>query len=65
MAPDLKPCPFCGSKPTVEKFFMPTNSVVLYSVQCNNINCPVNPVSDYCKDRAFIIKQWNRRAEDA
>lgn len=63
MPDNLKPCPFCGGKPTVDRCAMPYNPV-FYAVECTNINCPVQPVTDYCKDKAFIIKQWNRRAAD-
>lgn len=64
MMHELKPCPFCGEKPKVDRYFMPTMPNVLYAVQCVNINCPTNPIIQYCKDRAFIIKSWNRRAID-
>ena len=61
--PDLKPCPFCGSKPTVDKCEL-QDGTVFYTVLCYNINCAVRPKADYCKDKSFIIKQWNRRVTD-
>lgn len=63
MPNNLKPCPFCGGLPNVDKCEMPY-SPVFYAVECDNINCPVQPSTDYCKDRAFIIKLWNKRAGD-
>lgn len=62
--PELKPCPFCGSNPIIDKYIPPQPHSVAYAVQCVNINCAVRPITDYCKDRKFIIKQWNRRATD-
>ena len=59
----LKPCPFCGGQATVDVCVMP-HSPTFYAVECNNINCPVKPATDYCKDKAFIIKKWNERATD-
>ena len=62
--PDLKPCPFCGKKPIIDKQFPPNPYPVVYAVQCHNINCPVNPMTNYCKDKKFIIESWNRRVTD-
>ena len=62
--PDLKPCPFCGQQPRIDRYFMPNMPNVLYAVQCVNINCPTNPITQYCKDRKFIIESWNRRVTD-
>lgn len=62
-ASDIKPCPFCGAEPVVDRWFAPYRPV-LYTVQCTNINCPVKPSTDYCKDRGFIIRMWNRRVTD-
>ena len=72
---NLLPCPFCGEKPDVEKYYLPAT----VEVMCNNENCNARPrISESVEcvknegdtetyspmfDRHWksIIEKWNRR----
>lgn len=55
---DLKPCPFCGSKPEIRRYGGK------YSAECPNDDCEVRPETflKYSSDEA--VKAWNRRANE-
>lgn len=63
MIPELKPCPFCGGKVFIgilERQGMPK----MYHISCNNDHCAILPGTDYHKDKAVVIEEWNRRVTD-
>lgn len=59
---ELKPCPFCGTKPKIENW---SSGRFMYMVKCNNPDCPV-PTEGYPAghDLAEVKEEWNRRADD-
>lgn len=58
MMDELKPCPWCGKAPTVERLLW------LYMVSCVNPGCPVMPHTTFCRTRARAIRLWNRRERE-
>ena len=58
--PELKPCPFCGRKASVEKTHGIT-SPVTYSVGCLDESCIGFPSVTF-QTRKDAIAAWNRRA---
>ena len=56
---ELKPCPFCGKKPYIERW---SSGGMMYMVKCNNPDCPV-PVVSYptVHNLVEVIADWNRR----
>lgn len=61
--PELKPCPFCGSRPTVNTWGNP-NGKVMYQVLCDSAACAIQPMTDYHTNEESIVREWNRRAKD-
>ena len=58
---DLKPCPFCGSKVTVENISPKDADEKMYMFECTNDNCAsATCFGDYNTDRATAIKNWNK-----
>lgn len=57
--PELKPCPFCGRKPIIERC---RSGGAMHMVKCNNPDCPV-PVNGYPAGHNLdeVKEQWNRR----
>ena len=61
---ELKPCPFCGSKPNVTYIPNDTGGKTI-NIECDNSKCGVvlftrlNFVSD-----DYVIEAWNRRVEN-
>jgi len=65
--PELKPCPFCGRKPTkVRQHQIAGFAVIYYNVECHTraSKCPVQPKTMYFKSEEAAIEAWNRRAGD-
>ena len=61
MPNELKPCPFCGSMPTVTfdkdgKWFF---------IECSNQNCPILVQGMWHTSGDEAKSEWNRRAENA
>ena len=60
---ELKPCPFCGGKPTlmdfVQRWFF-REPKVYYYVQC----CCCGGRSGLDENALVVAERWNRRAED-
>ena len=54
----LKPCPFCGSEPYVQK----TGSGAI-AIKCSNIqnNCPASQIGLARKDIVDVFFKWNDR----
>ena len=63
MSNELKPFPFCGRKPIVEKW---ASGGLMYMIKCNNPDCAV-PSNGYPAGHNIekVIVQWNRRTEYA
>jgi hypothetical protein len=54
----IKPCPFCGKKPSIEKWLCGT---VCYQIRCQSTRCLVNPRTGFMpKEEA--IEAWNQRS---
>lgn len=54
---NLKPCPFCGFVPTVDKI-----SDKLSEIACNRVDCHINPsVYLYLGNNEKKIAAWNTR----
>ena len=62
MSKELKACPICGRKPTIEHW---SSGGTMYMVKCNNPDCPV-PVVSYPNGHNLneVIAEWNGRAND-
>ena len=60
MDDDLKPCPFCGQIPRVEK----NNSTKKFWIQCDNTKCRIQPCTDMHVNLGTIKREWNRRVND-
>ena len=56
MKPNLKPCPFCGSKAKLTHFKW---TDVIYSVKCTNCEIELESL-----DEAELIKRWNTRHDE-
>ena len=65
---ELKPCPFCGRKPTkVRQHHIAGYAGIYYTVECKapGSACPVKPQTRFFKREDTAIEAWNRRAGDA
>ena len=60
---ELKPCPFCGGKAMLiaNRYRHEQTS---FFVKCSNEECEVIPETYENEIIDFVIKAWNRRAED-
>lgn len=56
----LKPCPFCGSLPRIER----NNSTKKFWICCDNPKCAIQPSTDMHLSLAVIAREWNRRVSD-
>ena len=64
---DLKPCPFCGRKPSkVKEHKTPSIIGTYYSVGCvgKGSKCPVKPRTRLCNTPQTAIKEWNQRTPE-
>lgn len=59
----LKPCPFCGAKPTV-KVRGPAQTAANPSARCTTEGCMGAALPVLCLDVPSQIQAWNRRASD-
>lgn len=57
MGDELKPCPFCGSKPTIHTW--PAGTI---NIMCSDRDCPVH-VEFETGEPAEAITAWNTRTE--
>lgn len=58
----LKPCPFCGVVPEVQK--RTNGEKEYYHIACENLYCRINPGTDYHVTKDVVVREWNRRASD-
>ncbi|MDO5399308.1 MAG: Lar family restriction alleviation protein [bacterium] len=58
---ELKPCPFCGEKPIIEKW---SSWSLMFMVKCENPVCPI-PIDGYPSghDLTAVKLEWNRRTD--
>lgn len=64
---ELKPCPFCGRKPSkVKQHYVTGSMLIYYTVECKApmSKCFVKPKTTFCKTEDDAIQAWNRRAGD-
>lgn len=67
MPNELKPCPFCGRKPSkVRENHHPSINATFYSVECKapSSKCGTNPRTRYFTTKEKAIEAWNRRADN-
>ena len=58
----LKPCPFCGRKPTVFRAAMPRH--IEYQIACPfKTTCPVQPMTEWREKKQDCVKDWNTQSE--
>lgn len=53
----LKPCPFCGGKPSVEF----CEEIGKHWICCKNEKCRIQPSTDAHKYIGVVVREWNRR----
>lgn len=61
IAEELKPCPFCGGKPTLTKWPGKCGDSNTWSLGCLACGIETNQVSN--EEKAQIITIWNRRCQ--
>ena len=62
---ELKPCPFCGGKPTAAFPIMSLGEKGGWNViMCLNPKCRIQPSTDWHKSKSVVVREWNRRAEN-
>ena len=54
---ELKPCPFCGAEPTLDKVY---ESVYVWCKNCEARIKPIHSSIDYCAVD-LAVEKWNRR----
>lgn len=57
----LKPCPFCGSEATLERF----ENMKLYRAICNHIPCRVHLMGWWHENIEECIEEWNTRSAES
>lgn len=58
----LKPCPFCGDIPVVEKHEETDRwTETVYQVVCDSDDCLINPETNSYGDKQRAINDWNTR----
>lgn len=58
----LKPCPFCGEIPVIERHEETDRyTETVYQVICDGDNCPICPKTSAYGDKSYAIKDWNTR----
>jgi len=62
---NLKPCPFCGCEPRKLTNRKDGDLAALSRVFCANILCPIQPSTRRRFTMEEVVKDWNRRTEDA
>jgi len=58
---ELKPCPFCGTDPTIDHLLGDNNCVERWVITCHGIHCPAFQVTVIEYDEQDAIEAWNRR----
>ena len=58
---ELKPCPFCGHTPKIERFENRFNRIY-FAIECHSTDCDIIPQTAWYADKQEAIEAWNRRA---
>lgn len=64
---ELKPCPFCGRKPSrVREHYISGTKHIYYTVECKApmTKCFIKPKTTFFKTEEEAIKAWNRRVDE-
>ena len=61
---ELKPCPFCGSKPILKEAKSMYSDMTAFYVRCDNYNCPVTVATCNRDTPEEAFELWNTRAQD-
>lgn len=64
MCKELKKCPFCGGKASLEYDTYGSLYKYGYYVQCVSLSCGVKPATWIYTTEEKAIKSWNGRAKD-
>ena len=48
----LRVCPFCGEKPTIE------HAERFHRINCKNFYCDVQPRTHWCDNLEHVVKVW-------
>ena len=65
MSEKLKCCPFCGKKSDFDEWKQTKIfEKIAFRVLCVNIDCPVQPATDWFNTKEEAIEAWNRRADN-
>ena len=57
----LKPCPFCGEKAVLQRYFDSYEEIAFY-VACSGESCEVSPITNDFKTEQEAIDAWNKRS---
>lgn len=59
---ELKPCPFCGAMPNLNKY-LDTLGRLKWGIICENSNgkCEIEPMTAWYADKDECIEAWNKR----
>lgn len=60
MIDKLKPCPFCGGKPFIDKDKC-FDGTFVYQISCVNRECDVSIKTKWRATKKEAIEAWNRR----
>ena len=63
VAVKLKPCPFCGMIPEVEKYIDRYNRTK-YGIECKSSKCDIQPTTPWYAEEKEAVKAWDRRPND-
>lgn len=62
----LKPCPFCGKNPSIVKHKTDFEKhPIVYSIECHNLRCFINPKTPTSHIIEQNVEIWNRRLGEA
>lgn len=63
MRSELKPCPFCGTAPTLKVIERTTTHKTQYYYTCENDNCACGPCTYAHVNKGVVTRAWNRRVD--
>lgn len=58
---NLKPCPFCGTKPKVWETMDEYAYIPIYTVGCTSMRCAVRVETYKCRTKEEAAEIWNTR----
>ena len=60
---NLKPCPFCGKIPKIERH-EDSFRRIKWGIECVNEDCDIQPMTPWYQNKKDTIDSWNKRADD-